>query len=78
MHLTGWKSYPKSLSPLVLSWIISFVEIFLEGISVKIEVNLFFKAVRIWKYVFVHWDALKRVQGLASENKIGLIYTVIQ
>lgn len=78
MHLTGWKSYPEPLNPPVLPRIIYFVEKFLEGISMKIQVNLFFKAVRIWKYVFIHWDALKKVQGLASENKIGLIYTVIQ
>lgn len=28
--------------------------------------------------VFIHWDAPKRVEGLANESKIDLIYAVIQ
>lgn len=56
MRFTGWKSYPEPINPPpppVLSRIIRFVEKFLEGISMKIPVNLRFKAVRILKYVFV-------------------------
>lgn len=30
------------------------------------------------EYIFIHWDASKRVPGLANESKIDLIYAVIQ
>lgn len=30
------------------------------------------------EYIFIHWDASKRVPGLANESKIDLIYAVIR
>lgn len=30
------------------------------------------------EYIFTHWDASKRVPGLANKSKIDLIYAVIR